>query len=118
MYAATMTVEIRLEISRQQDQTTLTFQRAPAFDELPRQHAELIALAFNRVLRSLTNRDFVPLRMTFAHARNSGLKEAHCVLRCPVEFAQPTDSWVLPQSVMKLPILSEDSRLLGILEAH
>ena len=86
---------------------------------MPRgQYSELIALAFNRVLRSLTNRDFVPLRMNFAHARNSGLKEIHRILRCPVEFAQATDSWVLPRDVMELPILSEDSHLLGILEAH
>jgi AraC-like DNA-binding protein len=56
--------------------------------------------------------------MSFAHARNSGLKEVHHILRCPVEFAQATDSWVLPKSVMRLPILSKDGRLLGILEAH
>jgi AraC-like DNA-binding protein len=56
--------------------------------------------------------------MSFAHARNLGLKEVHHILRCPVEFAHATDCWVLPQSVMALPILSVDSRLLGILEAH
>jgi AraC-like DNA-binding protein len=39
-------------------------------------------------------------------------------VRCPVEFAQATDSWVFPQSVMQLPIVSEDSHLLRILEAH
>jgi AraC-like DNA-binding protein len=56
--------------------------------------------------------------MGFAHARNVGLKEVHHVLRCPVSFAEATDCWVLPQSAMGLPILSKDSRLLGILEAH
>ena len=117
-YAATMTEEIRLEISRQQDETVLTFQRALAFDEPPRQHAELIALAFNRVLRQLTNRNFAPLQITFTHARNFGLREIHRILKCPVEFMQPTESWVLPNSVMQLPIVSEDSQLLRILEAH
>src|SRR3954469_279339 len=117
-YAATMTDEIRLEISRRQDETILTFRRALAFDEPPRQHAELIALAFNRVLRKLTNRDFAPSRITFAHARNFGLREVHRILRCPVEFVQATESWVLPKSVMQLPIVSEDSQLLQILEAH
>src|SRR3954452_357551 len=39
-YAATMTDEIHLEISRQQDETILTFRRALAFDDPPRQHAE------------------------------------------------------------------------------
>src|SRR3954464_10999222 len=117
-YAATMTEEIRLEISRQQDETLLTFRRVLAYDETPRQHAELIALAFNRVLRVLTNRDFAPLRITFAHSRNFGLREIHRILRCPVEFMQPTESWVLPESVMQLPIVSEDSQLRQILEAH
>jgi AraC-like DNA-binding protein len=56
--------------------------------------------------------------MTFVHARNSDLREIHCLLRCPVEFAHATDSWVLPQSVMELPIVSEDRHLLQILEAH
>src|SRR4051812_9805039 len=117
-YAITTNEEIRLEISYHDDEAVLTFLPVMALDVPRGQHSELIALAFNRVLRSLTNRDFVPLRMTFAHARKSGLKEVHHILRCPVEFAQATDSWVLPKSVMKLPILSEDRRLLGILEAH
>jgi len=56
--------------------------------------------------------------MTFAHPRNLGLREIHRILRCPVEFAQTTDSWVLPQRVMELPIASGDSHLLLILEAH
>jgi AraC-like DNA-binding protein len=56
--------------------------------------------------------------MTFAHPRNLALREIHRILRCPVEFAQTTDSWVLPQSVMDLPITSGDSHLLHILEAH
>src|SRR4029077_13642715 len=65
-----------------------------------------------------TNRDFVPARLTFAHARNSGLREVRRLLHCPVEFAQATDSWVFPHSVMQLRIVSEDSHLLRILEAH
>jgi len=56
--------------------------------------------------------------MTFVHARNSGLKELHRVLRCPVQFVQDADTWVLPPDVMDLPIVSEDSRLLHVLEAH
>jgi hypothetical protein len=58
------------------------------------------------------------MRMTFTHPRNLALREIHRILRCPVEFAQTTDSWVLPQSVMELPITSGDSHLLHILEAH
>ena len=69
-YAATTNEEIRLEISHHKDEAVLTFQPVVALDVPRGQYSELIALAFNRVLRSLTNRDFVPLRMSFAHARN------------------------------------------------
>ena len=117
-YAGTMNEEIRLEILRRAREVVLTFHHVLESEDPRRQHSELITLAFNRVLRTLTNRDFVPSRITFAHARNSGLKELHCILRCVVEFAQPTESWVLPQRVMTLPIISEDSRLLEILKAQ
>ena len=117
-YGATTNEEIRLGIKRHDDRTVLTIHHVLPSDEPRRQHAELIALAFIRALRFLTNRDFVPLRTTFAHSRNWGLREVHRFMRCPVEFMQAAESWVLPQSVMELPIISEDSRLLRILEAH
>jgi len=117
-YAATTTEDVRIEISPQKDETLLTFRRGLSLDEPLRQHSEMIAFAFNRALCRLTNRDFAPSRMTFAHARNSGGREVHRILRCPVEFVQATDSWVLPRSVMELRIVSEDPHLLQILEAH
>ena len=40
------------------------------------------------------------------------------MLRCAVEFGQVADSWVLPQRIMELPIISGDTHLLPILEAH
>lgn len=117
-YARTTNEEICLDITRGKEEVTLTLRPILVLDEPRRQFSELIALAFNRVLCTLTNRDFVPLRITFAHGRNSGLREVHRLLRCPVEFAQPTDSWSLPKRVLELPIVSEDKRLLGILEDH
>ena len=117
-YAATTTEAFRLEIARHNDETVLTDHPVLKFDEPRRQFSEFSALAFVRVLRRLTNRDFAPSRITFAHARNSELREIHSILRCPVEFAHAANSWVLPQSVMDLPIASEDSRLLEILETH
>jgi len=73
---------------------------------------------FRSLLDKVTNRDFVPSRITFAHTRNSDLREIHRILRCPVEFACAADSWVFPQSFMELPIVSKDSYLLQILETH
>jgi AraC-like DNA-binding protein len=117
-YAATTNEEIRLEISRQEGEILLTFHHVLDSDDPRRQHSELIALGFTRVLRFLTNHDFTPRRMTFAHTRTTGLREVQRIMRCPVEFAQATDSWVLLPSDLELPILSKDSRLLRILERH
>src|SRR6187551_2003991 len=50
-YAATMNEEIRLEISHVKDGTVMSFLPAMALDVPRGQHSELIALAFNRVLR-------------------------------------------------------------------
>src|SRR6516165_186868 len=101
----------------------ILFYLAAAFDDSRRSSRTPGAIRGNgersiRALNRATNHDFAPSRMTFAHPRNSGLREIHRILRCPVEFAQTTDSWVFPQRVMELPITSGDSRLLHILEAH
>jgi AraC-like DNA-binding protein len=117
-YAATTNEAVRIEISRHNVETVLTARFLLADDEPRRQASEFLALAVIRALCRETNRDFVPSRVTFVHSRNSDLREIHRLMRCPVEFAQATGSWVFPQSVMELPIISQDSRLLQILEAH
>jgi AraC-like DNA-binding protein len=117
-YAGTANEAVHLEISRYKGETVLAVRPVGWHDEPWRQFCEFIALAVIRALNRATNRDFAPSRMTFAHPRNSGLREIHRILRCPVEFAQTTDTWVFSQRVMELPITSGDSHLLQILEAH
>ena len=117
-YAATANEAVRFEISQHKGETVLTVRSIGGHDEPWRQFSEFIVLAVIRALNRATKRDFAPSRVTFAHARSWGLREIHRMLRCPVEFAQTTDSWVLPQRVMELPITSGDSHLLHILEAH
>ena len=117
-YVATTNEAVRIEILRHKVETVLTARFLLGVDEPRRQASEFLALAVIRALCRETNRDFAPSRVTFVHARNSDLREIHCLLRCPVEFAHATGSWVFPQSVMELPIISQDSRLLQILEAH
>ena len=116
-YAGTSSEAVLVELSRHKDATTVTL-RPVAHSEFRRQWSEFLALAVIRTLRMLTGHDFAPTRMTFTHARNSDLPEVHRLLRCPVEFTHLTMSWVLPQSVMALPIRSEDSELLDLLKAH
>jgi AraC-like DNA-binding protein len=117
-YSATTNEALVVEISRRKDEVTLAIRHLQHFDEPHRQFFELLALWFVRTLHRQTNRHFNPLRVTFTHARNSDLREVHHLLQCPVDFAQAVDTWVLPQRVMDLPIVSGDSRLLQILTAH
>jgi len=117
-YSRTTNEALVVEISRRKDEVILAIRDLQDSDEPHRQFFELLALWFVRTLHRETNRDFAPLRVTFTHARNTDLREVHRLLRCPVDFAQPVDSWVLPQRVMDLPIVSGDSQLLKILTAH
>src|SRR5215469_5795775 len=117
-YSATSNEALVLEIFRHEDEVILTIRHVQQFDEPHQQFFELLALWFIRTLHTQTNLDFAPLRVTFAHAREAGQREVHRLLRCPVEFAQTVDSWVLPQRIMDLPIVSGDSYLLRILTVH
>jgi len=116
-YSRTTNEALVVEISRR-NEAIMAIRHLQDSDEPHRQFFELLALWFVRTLHKETNRDFTLLRVTFTHARDAGLKEVHRLLRCPVEFAQAVDSWVLPQRVMDLPIVSEDSQLLKLLTAH
>src|SRR5262249_18411775 len=117
-YGRTTNEALVAEISRQADEVILAIRRVEEFEEPHRQFFELLALWFIRTLHKETNRDFTLSRVTFTHARNADLREVHRLLRCPVDFAQGADSWILPQRVMDLPIVSKDSQLLKILTAH
>ena len=117
-YVGTTNEAVLVEISRSKAETVVTVRHMPALDEPRRQFSEFCMLEVIRALSKETNRDFVPSRITFAHARKSELKEIHRILRCPVEFMHAADSWVFPESVMELPIVSSDSHLLHILESH
>jgi AraC-like DNA-binding protein len=117
-YGRTTNEALVAEISRQADEVILAIRRVEEFEEPHRQFFELLALWFIRTLHKETNRDFTLSRVTFTHARNADLREVHHLLRCPVDFGQGADSWILPRRVMDLPIVSEDSQLLKILTAH
>jgi len=107
-YSRTTNEALVVEISRQKDAVILAIRDLQDSDEPHRQFFELLALWFIRTLHKETNRDFTLLRVTFTHARNADLREVHRLLRCPVDFAQTADTWVLPQRVMNLPIMSGD----------
>ena len=117
-YSQTTNEALIVEISRLKDEVILTIRQVEELHEPHRQFFELLALWFVRTLRRETNRNFAPLRITFTHTRNANQREVYRLLRCPVDFGQAVDSWVLPQRAMDLPIVFGDSYLLRILTAY
>jgi AraC-like DNA-binding protein len=117
-YSQTTNEALAVEISRLKDEVVLNIRPVEELHEPHRQFFELLALWFVRTLHRETNRDFAMLRITFTHTRDADQREVHRLLRCPVEFGQAVDSWVLPQSAIDLPIVFGDSYLLRILTAH
>ena len=117
-YIGTTNEAALIEVAQDKFETVLSASLMLEFDVPRRQFIEYSMLELIRALYKITNRDFIPLRISFAHTRSSGLREIHRILRCPVEFMRETNSCVLPQSVMELPIVSEDSHVLQILETH
>ena len=65
-YSGTADEADRFEIARHKDETVLTNRPALAFDDPRRQVSEFDALAIIKALRTVTNRDFAPSRVTFA----------------------------------------------------
>jgi AraC-like DNA-binding protein len=117
-YSRTTNEALSVDISRHKDEVVLAIHQVQEFDQQHRQFFELTVLWLVRTLHKQTNHRFHPVRVTFTHARNAGLREIHRLLSCPVDFAQTADTVVLPQRIMDLPIVSEDSNLLQILTVH
>ena len=88
-YGGTANEAFHLEISQYKGETVLTVRSIDEHNEPRQQFSEFIALAVIRALNKATNRDFAPLRMTFAHPRNLALREIHRILRCPVSSRRP-----------------------------
>jgi AraC-like DNA-binding protein len=117
-YAKTGNEDILLDLKRHKNEIVLSLRTISGQQEPHRHYSEFVALTMIRALSKATNRDITPTHIKFAHARNSNLREIHRVFRCPVEFMHPEDNWVFSPSVAAFPIVSDDARLLHVLQTH
>jgi AraC-like DNA-binding protein len=81
-----------------------------------RQNAEFGIAVILRALREVSGRKIRPTRMTFAHARNSSLREFERFFGCPVEFAAPSDQLSFSRETLALPLMTGDRYLLETLQ--
>jgi AraC-like DNA-binding protein len=84
---------------------------------LARQNVEFMIAASIKALREIAGRDICPTQVTFAHPRNSDLREFERFFGCPVEFGAPMDQLAFSNETLVLPLVTEDRHLLETLRA-
>jgi AraC-like DNA-binding protein len=83
---------------------------------LARQNIEFMTAASIKGLREMAGRDFRPTQLSFAHARNSDLREFERFFGCPVEFGASADQLDYSNETLTLPLVTEDRHLLETLQ--
>jgi AraC-like DNA-binding protein len=61
-------------------------------------------------------RNIRPIRVTFAHPRNSNLQEIERFFGCPVEFGAASDQWSFSNETLAAPLTTGDLYLLETLQ--
>ena len=81
-----------------------------------RQNAEFLLAASLKGMRENVGRNVHPIRVTFAHPRNSNLQEVERFFGCPVEFGSAFDQWSFSNETLALPLITGDPYLLETLQ--
>jgi AraC-like DNA-binding protein len=69
-----------------------------------------------RAMREVAGRRVRPTHLSFAHGRNSDLKQFERFFGCAVEFAAPRDQIGFSNDILALPLMTQDRHLLGVLQ--
>jgi AraC-like DNA-binding protein len=80
-----------------------------------RHNMEYVVAAICAALRTMSGRKIAPAKVTFAHNRNSDVREFERFFCCPVEFGAPTTALQLSTDVLRLPLIAADPKLLRVL---
>jgi AraC-like DNA-binding protein len=80
-----------------------------------RQNVEFGVAIITKALREIVGRNIRPMRVTFAHPRNSHLREFERFYRCPVEFSASSVQLSFSRETLALPLVTEDPYLLEAL---
>jgi AraC-like DNA-binding protein len=81
-----------------------------------RHNAEFILAANLKGMRENVGRDIRPIGVTFAHPRNSNLREFERFFGCPVEYGSASDQWSFSNETLAVPLISGDPYLLETLQ--
>ena len=81
-----------------------------------RQNAEFVLAANLKGMRENVGRNIRPIRVTFAHPRNSNLQEFERFFGCPVEYGSASDQWSFSNETLAVPLITGDPYLLETLQ--
>jgi hypothetical protein len=81
-----------------------------------RQNAEFGLAANLKGMRENVGRNIRPIRVTFAHPRNSNLQEFERFFGCPVEYGSASDQWSFSNETLAVPLITGDPYLLETLQ--
>jgi AraC-like DNA-binding protein len=81
-----------------------------------RQNAEFVLAANLKGMRENVGRNIRPIRVTFAHPRNSHLPEFERFFGCPVEYGSASDQWSFSNETLAVPLITGDPYLLETLQ--
>lgn len=106
---------VSLQLKRAPDGVVMEFGFVGLSRHRIRQNVEFGVALICTALREAAGRSICPTRVTFAHRRNSHLREFERFYRCPVEFAASSDQLSLSKETLSLPLMTGDPYLLEAL---
>jgi AraC-like DNA-binding protein len=83
-----------------------------------RHNMEYVVAGIRTALRTMSGRNVAPTKVTFAHNRNSGLREFERFFGCPVEFGAPNTALQIAADALRLPLITADPKLLSVLRPY
>jgi len=83
-----------------------------------RQDSELTLAAVAALGRLVTNSDWSPLAVRFAHARPVSVSEHARIFRAPVEFNAESCQLIIDSATLALPLTKADPGLAAVLDRH
>jgi AraC-like DNA-binding protein len=81
-----------------------------------RHNMEYVVAGIRIALRTISGRNITPAKVTFAHNRNSDLREFERFFGCPVEFGAPNTAFQISATALRLPLITADPKLLRVLQ--
>jgi AraC-like DNA-binding protein len=115
-YCRIVNEAVRVKLSPVQNGVVIEVNFVGISRHLFRQNAEFVLAASLKGMRENVGRNVRPVRVTFAHARNSNLEEFERFFGCPVEYGSASDQWSFSNATLAVPLITGDPYLLETLQ--